>query len=70
MTVCSARPLEDAARFAVRELTRWLVADYGLQELDAYMLLSIAGDVGISQIVDPAYTAVAKIKKEILSQLK
>jgi acetamidase/formamidase len=70
MTVCSARPLEDAARIAIRELIRWLVADYGLQELDAYMLLSVAGDVGISQIVDPAYTVVAKIKKEILSQLK
>lgn len=70
MTVCSARPLEDAARLAVRELIKWLVADYGLQELDAYMLLSVAGNVGISQIVDPAYTVVAKIKKEILSQLK
>jgi acetamidase/formamidase len=70
MTVCSARPLEDASRLATREMIRWLAADYGLQELDAYMLLSVAGDVQISQIVDPAYTVVAKIKKEILSQLK
>ena len=69
MTVCSARPLEDAARLAVRELIGWLVTDYGLQELDAYMLLSVAGDVGISQIVDPAYTVVAKINKEIIAQL-
>jgi len=70
MTVCSARPLEDAARLAVWELTRWLVTDYGLEEYDAYMLLSVAGDVEIPQIVDPMYTAVAKIRKQLLSQLK
>lgn len=70
MTICSARPLDDATRLAVRELIRWLVTDYGLEEYDAYMLLSVAGDVGISQIVDPMYTAIAKIRKELLSQLK
>jgi len=69
MTVCSARPLEDAARLAARELMRWLVADFGLEEYEAYMLLSIAGDIEIAQIVNPLYTAVAKIEKELLSQL-
>jgi amidase len=70
MTVCSARPLEDAVRLAVRELVRWLVADFGLEEYDAYMLVSVAGDVVISQIVDPMYTVVAKMRKQLLSQLK
>jgi acetamidase/formamidase len=70
MTVCSARPLEDAARLAVRELMKWLLVDYGLLEYDAYMLLSVAGDVEIMQMVDPMYTVVAKIKKSVLSQLK
>jgi len=70
MTVCSARPLEDAAKLAVRELIRWLVADYRLEEYDAYMLLSVAGDLEISQVVDPMYTVVAKIRKQLLSQLK
>jgi amidase len=70
MTVCSARPLEDATRLAVRELIRWLVADYGLEEYDAYLLLSVAGDIEISQIVDPMYTVVAKMRKQLLSQLK
>lgn len=70
MTVCSARPLEDATRLAVRELVKWLVTDYGLGEYDAYLLLSVAGDVEISQIVDPMYTAVAKMRKQLLSQLK
>ncbi len=70
MTVCSARPLDDAVRLAVRELLRWLVTDYGLEEYDAYMLLSVAADVEISQIVDPTYTVIAKIRKQLLSQLK
>ena len=70
MTVCSARPLDDAARLAVRELLRWVVTDYGIEEYDAYMLLSVAADVEISQIVDPMYTVIAKIRKQLLSQLK
>lgn len=70
MTVCSARPLDDAVRLAVRELTRLLVTDYGIEEYDAYMLLSVAGDVEISQVVDPMYTVVAKMRKQLLSQLK
>ena len=70
MTVCSLCPLEDAARLAVRELIGWLVADFGLEKYEAYMLLSVAGDVEISQIVNPKYTVVAKIQKDLLSQLK
>ena len=67
MTVCSSRPLEDAARLAVREMIRWLVADYQFENFEAYMLLSIAGHVEIAQIVNPFYTVVAKISKELLS---
>ena len=70
MTVCSARPLDVAARLAVRELIRLLVTDYGMEEYDAYMLLSVAGDLEISQIVDSLYTVVAKIRKQLLSQMK
>ena len=40
MIIGSARPLEDAARVAYRELVRWMSADYGFDEIDAYMLLS------------------------------
>jgi amidase len=39
MTIGSARPLEDAARIAYRELVRWMSADYGFDEIDAYMLI-------------------------------
>jgi hypothetical protein len=32
MAVGSARPMEDAARMAYRDLIRWMVADYGFEE--------------------------------------
>jgi acetamidase/formamidase len=66
MTVASARPLEDAARLAYRELIRWLGEDYGLSPYDAYMLLSLTAKARIAQIVDPLYTVVAKLQKNII----
>lgn len=66
MTVCSARPLEDAARLAYRELINWMVSDYGWDRDDAYMFLSLAVKARIAQIVDPLYTVAAKIPKKLL----
>jgi acetamidase/formamidase len=66
MTVCSAKPLEDAARLAYRELIRWLGEDYKLSPYDAYMLLSLTAKARIAQIVDPLYTVVAKLSKSLL----
>jgi acetamidase/formamidase len=63
MTVGSARPLEDAARQAFRELVEWMVSDHGWVRDDAYMFLSIAARARIAQIVDPLYTVVAKLPK-------
>lgn len=66
MAVGSYRPLEDAMRIASRELIQWMVDDYGLSSLDAYELLSLAMESNISQLVDPNYTVVVKIKKDYL----
>jgi len=66
MTIGSGRPMEDAARIAYRELTRWLAADYGFDELDAYMLLTQAGRVRLGNMVDPKYTIGASVLKEIV----
>ena len=66
MTVCSARPLEDAARLAYRELVDWMASDYGWGREDAYMFLSLVAKARIAQIVDPLYTVVAKLKKSYL----
>ncbi len=66
MTIGSARPMEDAARIAYRELTRWLAADYGFSETDAYFLLTQAGRVRLGNMVDPKYTLGASIKKSLI----
>ena len=56
MSVGSARPMEDAARMAYRDLVRWLVADYGFEESEAYFLCTQAGRVRLGNMVDPKYT--------------
>jgi acetamidase/formamidase len=63
MTIGSARPMEDAARIAYRELTRWLASDYGFEELEAYFLLTQAGRMRVGNMVDPKYTLGASILK-------
>ena len=63
MCIGSARPLEDAARIAYRELVRWLASDYGFDELEAYFLLTQAGRVRLGNMVDPKYTVGASILK-------
>lgn len=67
MCIGSTRPMEDAARIAYRELTRWLVTDYGFDEVEAYFLLTQAGRVRVGNMVDPKYTLGASILKEYLS---
>jgi acetamidase/formamidase len=67
MTVCSARPLEDATRLAYRELINWMIEEFGWNRDDAYIFLSLAGKARIAQIVDPLYTVVAKLEKKYIA---
>jgi amidase len=67
MTIGSTRPMEDAARIAYRELIRWLVADYGFDEVEAYFLLTQAGRVRLGNMVDPKYTLGASLLKSYLT---
>jgi acetamidase/formamidase len=64
----SARPLEDAFRIAQLDLVQWVAADYGLAPLDAYQLVSQGVESPLANVVDPNYTAVAKLRKEYLPQ--
>jgi acetamidase/formamidase len=70
MTVGSYRPLEDAMRIASHELVQWMAQDYGLSEMDAYELLSVAMESNVSQLVDPNYTILTRIRKEYLPPRK
>lgn len=66
MSVGSARPMEDAARMAYRDLVRWLVDDYDFDESEAYFLATQAGRMRVGNIVDPKYTLGASMLKEYL----
>ncbi|MCA1223843.1 acetamidase/formamidase family protein [Streptomyces sp. 8L] len=66
MSTGSAKPLEDAFRVSQLDLVQWLARDYGLSELDAYQLLSQAGEAPVANVCDTNYTCVAKIRKEWL----
>jgi acetamidase/formamidase len=66
MVAGSARPLIDAFRLAHVELVEWLVEDYGFDRLDAYALLGQLAVSTVANIVDPAYTVIAKYPKKYL----
>jgi amidase len=63
IAIGSARPMEDAARMAYRDLVRSLVADYGFEESEAYLLCTPAGQTRLGNMVDPKYTIGAAIRK-------
>jgi acetamidase/formamidase len=69
MSIGSARPMEDAARIAYADLVRWMVADYGWDKWDAYLVLSQIGRVRVGNMVDPNYTVGASIRKEYLREV-
>jgi amidase len=66
MVAGSGRPLIDAFRLAPVELIEWLETEYGFDRTDAYTLLGQVGESRVANIVDPAYTVVAKIAKRYL----
>lgn len=66
MVAGSARPLIDAFRLAHVELIEWLVEDYGFGKWDAYALAGQLAESSVANIVDPAYTVVAKFPKRYL----
>lgn len=70
MSIGSARPMEDAARRAYCDLVRWLAADFGFSEQEAYFLLTQAGRVRLGNMVDPKYSLGASILKSIVGQCK
>ena len=66
MSTGSARPLEDAFRISQVDLVQWLVAEYGIDRLDAYQLISQVSETPVANVCDPNYTFVSKIGKQYL----
>jgi acetamidase/formamidase len=65
MVAGSGRPLIDAFRIAHVELIEWL-QEYGFGRWDAYALVGQLAESTVANIVDPAYTVVAKFPKRYL----
>ena len=68
MSIGLGRPLEDAYRAAHTDLVHHLRDLTGLDELDAYQLLSQAGRAHIGNVVDEQYSIVAAVDKTLLKQ--
>jgi amidase len=66
MVLGSARPLLEAFQHATTELQKWLVADYGMTERGAQILMGQAAEYEIANVVDPNFTVVAKIRKAMV----
>jgi acetamidase/formamidase len=66
MTTGHARPLEDAYRISQLDLLRWTGSLLGLDDLDAYQLVSQAGLAPAGNVCDTNYTMVGKLPKSLL----
>jgi amidase len=66
MVLGSARPLLEAFQHATTELHRWLIADYGFSERGAATFMGQAAEYEVANVVDPNFTVVAKIRKDLL----
>jgi len=66
MTTGNTRPLEDAFRMSQSELVAWTGSLLGLEELDAYQLVSQVGHAPAGNVVDTNYTMVAKLPTSLL----
>jgi amidase len=66
MSTGSARPLEDAYRISQHDLVTWAAGLTGLDVLDAYQLISQAGEAPVGNVCDPNYTMLAKVDKRYL----
>jgi len=66
MSTGSARPLEDAFRISQTDLIEWIAGGFGLDAMDAYQLLTQAGEAPVANVCDPNYTFVSKIRKAYL----
>ncbi|MGG5252714.1 acetamidase/formamidase family protein [Neobacillus sp. SM06] len=68
-TIASEESLDDATTVATKNMVNFLEAEAGITKHDAIFLLSIGGNLQISQIVDPLKTARFELPMSIVRQL-
>jgi len=69
MALASAKTLEDAVKLAVRDTVDLLVAEKGLTEDEAYLLITIKADIEICQVVDPLMTVRVAMDRDFFDTL-
>ena len=67
MVLGSSRALNEALQHATTELMRWLM-ESGFDERGASVLMGQAMEYEISNVVDPEFTIVAKMRKRFIGQ--
>jgi acetamidase/formamidase len=70
MAIGSAKTLDKAIKIATLNLLEWLRQDYRLTLQEATQVMSTTIEYTIAEIADPKVIVVAKMKKQILKQLK
>lgn len=65
-TVGNARPLDQCVQHSTTEMLRWLQADWGLDALEANLLLGQTVRYDLGNVFDPAYTMACRISKKLL----
>lgn len=68
-TIASEKLLDNAAAAATKNMAAFLETEAGMDKHDAIALLSIGGNLQISQVVDPLKTARFELPLTILQQL-
>ena len=68
-TIASAETLDEAADLATRDMADLVMRRFGLSAAAATMLMSAAGQLQVSQVVDPLKTARFALPKSILARL-
>jgi len=68
-TIASARSLDEAADRATYDMADLLMSRLGLSVAEATMLMSSAGHLQVSQVVDPLKTARFSLAKALIDQL-
>ncbi len=66
MTIGNARPLGAAFAIAHAEMITWLENDWGFDRFEALQVFSQVGTARVGNVVDPAYSVVAKFPKRYL----
>ena len=66
MSLGAARPLEDAARIAFKDMVQWVIEKTGMDVLDAYQFVSQNARAPLVEMVDPLYTVLVKVPKDRL----